>query len=244
MIPKIIHQTWRNNDIPNQWIKSRDSIIRHNPEYHYILWKDIDIHEFMKSYYPAFYQMFLSYKYKIQQIDAFRYFILYHYGGIYIDLDIGCKASFDKYLDNDLVLAKSINVSKTLTNSIMMASPQHPFMYKCIRNLEDYQNNYEYFGQHLHVMNSTGPFYLQNQMNESDLQYAIIPESDFKGDCSVCNVQKCMGGNVFYHVKGNSWHDTDSRVYNYVFCHLTIGKLSFVILVFLILTLFYLKRFR
>ena len=74
--------------------KSRDSIIRHNPEYHYILWKDIDIHEFMKSYYPAFYQMFLSYKYKIQQIDAFRYFILYHYGGIYIDLDIGCKASF------------------------------------------------------------------------------------------------------------------------------------------------------
>ena len=47
-------------------------------------------------------------------------------------------------------------------------------------------------------MNSIGPFYLQNQINESDLQYAIIPESDFKGDCSVCNVQKCVG--VMYFI--------------------------------------------
>ena len=65
---------------------------------------------------------------------------------------LDAKPLFDKYLDNDLVLAKSINVSKTLTNSIMMASPQHPFMYKCIRNLEDYQSSYEYFGQYIYML--------------------------------------------------------------------------------------------
>jgi hypothetical protein len=42
------------------------------------LWTGEDMDRFMQTHYPSFYRTFKSYKYLIQQIDAF----LYHYGGI------------------------------------------------------------------------------------------------------------------------------------------------------------------
>ena len=44
----------------------------------YVLWTGEDMDRFMQTHYPSFYRTFKSYKYLIQQIDAF----LYHYGGI------------------------------------------------------------------------------------------------------------------------------------------------------------------
>ena len=112
MIPKLIHQTWKTSEIPSKWVNTQKSLLRNNPDYEYILWTDSDIHNFMKTKFPHFYvNVFLNYK-QNQQVDIFRYFLLYVYGGIYIDLDIGCNSSFDKYLIHDLVLSESINYAQ------------------------------------------------------------------------------------------------------------------------------------
>ena len=37
--------------------------------------------------YPWFLETFDNYQFPIQRADAIRYFVLAHYGGIYIDLD-------------------------------------------------------------------------------------------------------------------------------------------------------------
>jgi mannosyltransferase OCH1-like enzyme len=37
--------------------------------------------------YPWFLETFDGYVYPIQRADAIRYFVLHHFGGIYIDLD-------------------------------------------------------------------------------------------------------------------------------------------------------------
>jgi mannosyltransferase OCH1-like enzyme len=37
--------------------------------------------------YPWFLETFDGYPYPIQRADAIRYFVLHHFGGIYIDLD-------------------------------------------------------------------------------------------------------------------------------------------------------------
>jgi hypothetical protein len=42
---------------------------------------------FIATHYPWFLETFEGYKYPIQRADSIRYFVLYHYGGIYIDLD-------------------------------------------------------------------------------------------------------------------------------------------------------------
>lgn len=43
--------------------------------------------EFIEVYYPDFLGTYDGYAYPVQRVDSVKYFILRHYGGIYIDLD-------------------------------------------------------------------------------------------------------------------------------------------------------------
>ena len=93
MIPKIIHQTWKNETIPDKWKESVGSVKAHHKSYKYMLWTDKAMKEFVKKEYPEFYKTYNDYPNPIQRCDAFRFLVLYKYGGIYIDMDIGCKKS-------------------------------------------------------------------------------------------------------------------------------------------------------
>lgn len=67
----------------------------------YMLWTDDLAHQFMETHYPSFLQMYDSYKYNIQRADSIRYFLLHHFGGIYMDLDIGCRRRMDSLIQGD-----------------------------------------------------------------------------------------------------------------------------------------------
>ena len=56
-------------------------------DYEYKLWTDAGSREFIATEYPWFLDSFDNYDYPIQRADAIRYFVLAHFGGIYIDLD-------------------------------------------------------------------------------------------------------------------------------------------------------------
>ena len=60
-----------------------------------MLWTDADSRKFLVEHYPWFVPIFDAYPYPIQRADAIRYFILHHFGGIYMDLDVGCLRRFD-----------------------------------------------------------------------------------------------------------------------------------------------------
>jgi len=51
------------------------------------LWTDAGSREFIEAEYPWFLDTFDNYGHNIQRADAIRYFVLVHFGGIYIDLD-------------------------------------------------------------------------------------------------------------------------------------------------------------
>ena len=139
MIPKIIHRTWKTNDIPfdvfpKNWV---DSWKLKHPSWEFILWTDSDIDEFIKSKFTWFYDRFLEYPHNIQRIDVFRYFVLYKYGGVYVDMDFECFKSFDPIVNDgyNLVLSREhdhLKDSKSLlyrsvANSFMMSAQKHPF---------------------------------------------------------------------------------------------------------------------
>jgi len=44
----------------------------------------------LQNHYPWFIHIYENYQYPIQKCDAIRPFILYHYGGIYLDMDSTC----------------------------------------------------------------------------------------------------------------------------------------------------------
>lgn len=67
----------------------------------YMLWTDETALDFMQTHYPHHMHMYLSYKYPIMRADAIRYFVLHHFGGIYMDLDIGCRRRLDPLLQGD-----------------------------------------------------------------------------------------------------------------------------------------------
>ena len=51
------------------------------------MWTDDKSREFIATEYPWFLATFDNYSQPIQRADAIRYFVLAHFGGVYIDLD-------------------------------------------------------------------------------------------------------------------------------------------------------------
>lgn len=86
-IPKIIHQTWVNETIPTKWLDAQRSCQELHSDYEYKLWTNEKSREFIETEYPWFLETYDNYPYPIMRADSIRYFILSHYGGIYIDLD-------------------------------------------------------------------------------------------------------------------------------------------------------------
>ena len=228
MIPKIIHQTWKTKDIPNEWLTAQESIKNIYKDYKHILWTHDSMNKFVNDEYPTFYKTYISYTYDIQRCDAFRYLVLYKYGGIYFDLDVICKKEIPLLLLNkDFVLAENIGSAlysgKTYTNALFIVIPKHPFIKYCIDNLAEYQNSWSLFGKHLHVMNSTGPIFLSKMINNYGLHniknHYILFKKEWSGDCNSCNLNKCNGGIYFSHLEGKSWHSIDSTISNYIVCN-------------------------
>lgn len=113
LIPSIIHQTWKNTTIPEHWkeaVNSWKNLTTFN--FTYYLWTDEKNREFLKENFPWFLKTYDSYPYHIQRVDSIRLFLLYKYGGIYADMDIGRKKSssindfrsFEVFIYNILLL--------------------------------------------------------------------------------------------------------------------------------------------
>jgi len=87
-IPKIIVQTWKTKNVPLKYINDVKSIKKYNSDFQFLFFSDEEIDEFLKKYYPIYYESYLKLPVKIQKIDYFRYIAIYHYGGFYFDLDM------------------------------------------------------------------------------------------------------------------------------------------------------------
>src|SRR6476661_4563148 len=81
-IPKIIHQTWKNESIPQEMATFQQTWKEHHPDWEYRLWTDRDNREFIENYYSWFLPVYDAYRENICRVDAVRYFIMYHYGGL------------------------------------------------------------------------------------------------------------------------------------------------------------------
>lgn len=57
------------------------------------LWNVERSRSFIKKEYGWFLNTYDNYRFPVQRIDALRYFLMRHYGGIYIDLDNVSAAS-------------------------------------------------------------------------------------------------------------------------------------------------------
>ncbi|PWN48383.1 hypothetical protein IE53DRAFT_199979 [Violaceomyces palustris] len=219
-IPRIIHQTWKDSNLPPRWKAVRDECAAMHPDYEYMLWSDADSRQFLVDNYSWFVPVFDAYPYAIQRADAIRYFVLHHYGGIYMDLDIGCLRRLDDLLRFEVILPKTIPVG--VSNDVMLSQKGHPFMEQVIHNLVTF--NHQYLSNYPTVMFSTGPMFVSASYGiYVDAHGPAIPSTPSHPSAGFEGVRvlpkSLYGKNAkpseapdafFKHFYGSSWHSNDA----------------------------------
>lgn len=232
IIPKIIHQTYKTVEVPDKWIKEQQSCVNFHGDYKYMFWTDESSRDFIKENYNWFLPTFDSYPYNIMRADVIRYFVLYHYGGVYIDLDNGCNRRMDPLLTVPAWFRKTDPTG--ISNDIMGSVPHHEFFSKTIENLQRY--NINWLVSYITIMYSTGPLFL-SVIWKQYLRTKITPGHDVRlllpeNGLSHASI-------FFYQVRGSSWHNGDARVIMMMNDHLVLSVIFCTGLAFSILFLEY-----
>ena len=227
---------------PTTWLAARNSCIEHhlNFEKHYY-WTDENSNEFLEKNYPWFLKTWHSYKTNVQKSDALRYFVLYYYGGIFLDMDLYCLRQLNQlfnYLDNRVspnehifLAVKAFPVG--ISNGFMIATRNHPLLGRVIDNLELYNRNF--FLPHATIVISTGPMCIsiQIQLNRSLWNSILILDGK----------ENMIGGKastpLFKHLGSGSWHKADDMFFKNIPMNVqhenqTISILILVFVIFII----------
>ena len=121
-----IHFSWKTKKIPKKFQTWVNTWNLYNPEWSTKLWTDDDNENFIKKHYDYFYDTYLNYSSNIQRADAMRYFYLYHFGGLYVDLDFECLGNIEPLLNSDIVIGQ-VSARRYKKNIIQEVHPS--FMY-------------------------------------------------------------------------------------------------------------------
>ncbi|KAE8361458.1 MIPC synthase subunit [Aspergillus caelatus] len=204
IIPKIIHQTYKNETIPERWVDAQQRCIDMHPDYEYILWTDGKSREFIAAKYPWFLKTFDGYEYPIQRADSIRYFVLAHYGGTYIDLDDGCNRRLDPLLAYPAWVRRTVPTG--ISNNVMGSVPQHPFFVRVTQMLQ--QHDRHWVLPYITIMYSTGPLFLSVIWKEYIQDY---PSERNRVRILMQDEYQKYSWSFFTHHLGNSWHGKDAR---------------------------------
>ncbi|KAJ3306712.1 hypothetical protein HDV03_004343 [Kappamyces sp. JEL0829] len=217
LIPKIIHQTWKDSNIPAKWADAQQECRARYSDWEYRLWTDESSREFISDHYPDFLDRYDGYAYPIQRADAIRYFLLYHYGGIYMDLDVGCsRLSLENLLSYPVVIPKTKPVG--YSNDVLCAEPRHPFFAQLIKQLPAWDLNFIF--PYLTVFFSTGPMFL-------NIQYSAYQQ----GDVYILDPYLYSEGpeKIFKHLPGSTWHAWDAGLVKWTWGCLSLPNVGLII---------------
>jgi len=165
MIPPILHQTWKNDRIPERFEPWVQSWQRHNPGWTRMFWTDRMLVDFVARHYPDFLATFCSYQNGVMRADAGRYLLMHHFGGVYADLDCECVAPFEPLMAEDrIVLCKEPpqhlgdqpavrGLPFVLFNGTIVSPPGHPFWLHLLSYLPSLASAKD-------VLDATGPYVL------------------------------------------------------------------------------------
>lgn len=161
-IPPIIHFIWFQNlydshldvsEIPTHGSKAPEHCQSRNANFTVNVWNATAARNLIEEHYEWFLPTYDGYKHPIQRVDAFKYFVLWHYGGIYMDLDIDCRRPLDPLLQFPAWFPKTALLG--VNNDVFAARAQHPVIGEMTAQLKP--RNVNLLFPYLTVYWSTGP---------------------------------------------------------------------------------------
>lgn len=226
LIPRIIHQTWKTDIVPEgDWTTARNLCLDfHRTEngWEHMFWTDETAREFIVDNYPEFLSTFDGYLYDIQRVDSIRYFLLYHYGGVYIDLDVGCSRPMEPILKFPAFLPKT--GPSGVSNDVMGSKKNHPFLKTLIDALEQQGGKRRVGTKYSTVFFTTGPMFVNRLLASYWASMTSVEGSATGSKRSADDRVMILPSNFycetftsfFMHFPGSSWHGTDAKVAGFI----------------------------
>lgn len=244
-IPKLVMQTWKTKDVPEQWKAGYASISRLNPSWNHVLMTDEDNRNFIVENFPQYLSLYDGFEYNIERVDFVRYAWLYVKGGVYIDLDYEMYAPFEEIIDmgpqdgNVYLLDGSAYQS---TNAFMISEPKCEFWLRVMEEIaKDNVPWYYRLEKHLYILHATGPGVLLKVANSYDGPNKLrkLPTEAFPV-CSAC--EKEFATFSAKKLEGTSWVSGAGRLYLFVFCNFYTILIILLILLIVLLIWWFRKK--
>ena len=134
MIPRIIHQTWASNVIPQHLRRYQESWLQHHPKWEYRFWDDKANDTLIAEHYPEFADHYRRVTPTILRVDLVRLAYLHRHGGVYADLDYEVIRPLDGLLNTSRAIVGRerggigwpIRGRDYVINALMASPPGHP----------------------------------------------------------------------------------------------------------------------
>jgi mannosyltransferase OCH1-like enzyme len=219
IIPRIIHRVYKDTDVPVEWRAAFQSCHVVNPSYQHYFWTDETARDFIQANFDWFLPTYDGYPYQIQRVDALRYFLLWHYGGVYMDMDIGCRLPLEPLLEVPVWFPRTWPYG--VSNDLIASRPNHPFMIKVALSLQDH--NRSYLSKYPTVFFTTGPMFV-NQILSAWLR--TVRDSLRPTPTALPGIGIIPSGmydtapyTFFDHFEGSSWHGNDVALLLFLYGH-------------------------
>jgi autotransporter strand-loop-strand O-heptosyltransferase len=170
-IPRVIHQTYKTNDLPSEISEVVQRLKDMNPTFEYRFYNDKDCVDFItENYDKETLNLYLSINpnYGSAKSDLFRYLLMYKVGGVYLDIK-SCTTipleetllPTDEYLLTHwegLDWADELNYHfGEFQNWHIICRPKHPFLHRIIEIVKENIKNYIGGSDKETVLRVTGP---------------------------------------------------------------------------------------
>lgn len=142
-----------------------------------------------------------------------RYFILYTYGGIYIDLDVGCARVMDSLLGFPAFFPITSPVG--ISNDLIGSRKGHPFFLQLGDALQAQGADRHYGTKYITVFFTTGPMFVNRLLARYWAASGIARDDEIK--VLPANFYSESFTSYFMHFPGSSWHGHDAETVVAVF---------------------------
>ncbi|KAJ5358656.1 uncharacterized protein N7496_011069 [Penicillium cataractarum] len=199
--------------IPDKWVESQRSCKEVYAEWEYKLGTDESARAFLSAEYSWFLDIWDNYAFPIQRADSIRYFVLYHYGGIYLDMDTWCNQTLPMHqLESDMGMHHSLFQSTQptgVTNDFLITSDKHPAYEAAIAKLPMFNAITHFWAEwqpYCAIMISAGPIFLTMVLKEYLLEQPSLPSS------TVNVVNATVLAPYIMDLESSTWHRADAKV--------------------------------
>ncbi len=174
MIPKVIYQTWKTQNIHKNIHKLHNKMLKINSDYEHIIYTDDQMFDFVKSNYDKdVFNYFERINNIVSRADFWRYLILYKNGGVYLDIDSIINKDLSELVDdNDEAVITAEKNENCYVQWSLIYNKNHPILEKTIDNLINNIINNNYKNDVLNF--SVKPYWdaINNIFIENNLQFS------------------------------------------------------------------------